>query len=1148
MRPLKNSTLAVYILFVLLLGFIYLPIATHSQAERAMIFCINVQVNDDTGNAIQNAPAVAIGSSSICTVWDDWRNGDSDIYFSKSADAGLSFGDGIKNNNDVRVDDDSSSASQRSPAMAIYNNDIYIVWQDDRAGSFDIYFAKSTDGGVSFGSSVRVDDSSGGSQSNPDIAISSSGVVYVVWEDNRRTISANDYDIYFAKSMDGGVSFQTNVRVDSTGSTTANQKFPRIALSSNDDIYIAWDDGRNSDRDIYFSKSVNGGAGFSTDLRVDHTSAGSDQMFPVIATSTSGNIYIVWEDERNGGTNPDIYIAKSTNDGTSFGAIDTRVDDTGAATSKQTKPSADVDTSGGLHIVWGDTRNGNQDIYYTTSTDGGSTFNDYKRVDDTGTETSTQQEPSITVSSSSLVCIAWKDNRNNNHDIYFSKLVEEGAQGWAPTLDIETVSPEEGGATQEFKYTVRYVDKDDDAPASSYPKLFIYTDQAGTIQYSGSPFTMTKVIGQDSDYTNGEIYEYKIVLGEEHNYAYKFKAIAATGNLTLVQSNLKQGPIVDMTNVAFSNPSPSATVWNNNQKVTCSITITDFGGSGVDTSTIQYSMSTEGVDNYGIWKGIIASEDNGYVNCSIDVTFKDGTENYIKWQASDKLGNGPAESSDYQIKIDSTKATFADPNPDSEFWNNEETVTCEVTVKDIGGSGVDADSIEYLITAGGSSTGNWQNADQTSDNESIRCSVVAEFVDGTDNYIRWRAFDIAGNGPSVSAEYQIKIDLGRELNHRPEPPTQVEPLETSSKRPNIYWNQGTDEDGDTIEYYIQIGTTSGGGEVILWTSTSQATSYQVKSDLEARSYYVQIKAYDGEYYSTVFEQVLNITLTGNTLPQPPNTILPDKIRVDSTLRINWSGAYDSDGDDLTYSVQVGKYPGVGDEMFWVAAGSNEYFDVPINMKFLSNPGVYYVQVMAYDGNEFSSVHQEVLEVASYQPVLEAADRMTILQSKSNSTTLTVFNYGTSTDNITLNLSGSLQPQATSIILERTKVTLSANSSTTVQVSIKIPADLMVKDYELIITATSEDGRTKNQRSIIVTVKEYTEPDGPTTDQDDDDSSTRNPLVGFFIDFWWLILLLIIVIVAVAIVTATLKARKTDARSEEEYQEREYKRLYGGRQY
>jgi len=59
----------------------------------------------------------------------------------------------------MRIDDDSSSNPQYYPAVATDGSgNVYAVWQDLRNGNWDIYFAKSTDGGVTFGTNVRVDD------------------------------------------------------------------------------------------------------------------------------------------------------------------------------------------------------------------------------------------------------------------------------------------------------------------------------------------------------------------------------------------------------------------------------------------------------------------------------------------------------------------------------------------------------------------------------------------------------------------------------------------------------------------------------------------------------------------------------------------------------------------------------------------------------------------------------------------------------------------------------------------------------------------------------------------------------------------------------------------------------------------------------
>ena len=76
-----------------------------------------------------------------------------------------------------------------------------MVWQDERNGNWDIYFAMSADGGASFGSDVKVNDDAGDAgQYSPAIALDGAGDAYVVWADNRND---QNWDIYFAKSTYG---------------------------------------------------------------------------------------------------------------------------------------------------------------------------------------------------------------------------------------------------------------------------------------------------------------------------------------------------------------------------------------------------------------------------------------------------------------------------------------------------------------------------------------------------------------------------------------------------------------------------------------------------------------------------------------------------------------------------------------------------------------------------------------------------------------------------------------------------------------------------------------------------------------------------------------------------------------------------------
>ena len=52
----------VLITFILLLGMLFIPMMTNTQAGRALVFSINVKANDDSGSSIQNAPVIAAGT------------------------------------------------------------------------------------------------------------------------------------------------------------------------------------------------------------------------------------------------------------------------------------------------------------------------------------------------------------------------------------------------------------------------------------------------------------------------------------------------------------------------------------------------------------------------------------------------------------------------------------------------------------------------------------------------------------------------------------------------------------------------------------------------------------------------------------------------------------------------------------------------------------------------------------------------------------------------------------------------------------------------------------------------------------------------------------------------------------------------------
>lgn len=221
----------------------------------------------DPGNAVDDTslqikPFVAKGPGDEAgVVWEDWRRGDSDsdVYFSLSTDNGRTWNDPVRISND----DPANGASQLSPVI-VYNKQCsryHAFWADDRLGSFDIFHAYSSNGvdwtepavGPKVNPINTFDDDPLASQTHPTVALDENGTLYVAWQDRRK---GND-DIFFAYSTDCGATWSTNVFVtDEPNITTQNQRAPAVAIVSGDTftdtrVLIAWQDQRTDAGDIF---------------------------------------------------------------------------------------------------------------------------------------------------------------------------------------------------------------------------------------------------------------------------------------------------------------------------------------------------------------------------------------------------------------------------------------------------------------------------------------------------------------------------------------------------------------------------------------------------------------------------------------------------------------------------------------------------------------------------------------------------------------------------------------------------------------------------------------------------------------------------------------------------------------------------------
>ncbi|MDR4989327.1 MAG: Ig-like domain-containing protein, partial [Bacteroidales bacterium] len=284
---------------------------------------------------------------------------------------------------DVMVTDDLPGLQVQlsgSKSIDVHDDVIYVVWNDNRNGEADnIYFSKSTDGGLSFTPNTCVYYDEDFSHLWPSVAVNDEGTIFVVWSAPMMTETYPT--IWFSRSTDGGQTFDDPLELSSGASA---EVFHSLATYGND-VYIFTTgitlDGDDMLADYFFLRSVDGGESFLPAIQVnDQPDVGEEVSIDnttSMVVDQHGHIYLAWNDGRRAGGNGDIYFAKSTDGGENFGA-NVRVNAAGSAIEdfEIWRPAVAADGHGNVYVAFAveNTDNDIDEAYLARSADGGASF------------------------------------------------------------------------------------------------------------------------------------------------------------------------------------------------------------------------------------------------------------------------------------------------------------------------------------------------------------------------------------------------------------------------------------------------------------------------------------------------------------------------------------------------------------------------------------------------------------------------------------------------------------------------------------------------------------------------------------------------------------------------------------------------------
>lgn len=328
---------------------------------------------------------------------------------------------------------------------------IGVVWADQKR--HDLFFQRyAANGEKVFQQPVRVSRSPKVFSWLPRVVMAGAepGHVYVLWQEIVFSGGSHGGEIFFARSIDGGASFETPSNLSNSlggdGKGRLTERYWHngsldLAMAVSGIIYATWTEYGGT---LWFSHSTDAGNMFSKPIQIASGSGGIPARGPSIAVHEHA-IYVVWavgEDE-----SADVHLSQSLDGGKSFEPPHVVTHTPGHSDA----PKIATDVSGALHLVFAESPGGPFERYhirYMRSTNGGQTFHSLRTILNPLPERfASGGFPSLVVLPDERVYVLWElftDARRRSTGLGFTVSSDGGETFAAPSLIPGSANPARG--------------------------------------------------------------------------------------------------------------------------------------------------------------------------------------------------------------------------------------------------------------------------------------------------------------------------------------------------------------------------------------------------------------------------------------------------------------------------------------------------------------------------------------------------------------------------------------------------------------------------------------------------------------------------------------------------------------------------------